>query len=85
MYGKLSTSLAAELIGTFALIFIGAGAGALGQGGLIGAALAHGFVVIGFAYAYGHISGTHLNPAVTAGAWAAGKIDAGRTRGSAAR
>jgi MIP family channel proteins len=75
MYGKLSTSLVAEFIGTFALIFIGAGAGALGLGGLVGVALAHGLVVVGFAYAYGHISGTHINPAVTAGVWAAGKID----------
>jgi MIP family channel proteins len=78
MYGKLSTSLVAELIGTFALIFIGAGAGALGLGGLVGVALAHGLVVTGFAYAYGHISGTHINPAVTAGVWVAGKIDTGR-------
>ena len=78
MYHKLSTSLLAEFIGTFALIFIGAGAGALGIGGLVGVALAHGLVVLGFAYAYGHISGTHINPAVTLGVWAAGKIDAGR-------
>jgi len=78
MYGKLSTSLVAEFIGTFALIFIGAGAGALGIGGLVGVALAHGLVVVGFAYAYGHISGTHINPAVTASVWAAGKIDPGR-------
>lgn len=78
MYGKLSTSLVAEFIGTFALIFIGAGAGALGLGGLVGVAFAHGLVVVGFAYAYGHISGTHINPAVTAGVWAAGKIDPGR-------
>ena len=76
MYHKLSTSLLAEFIGTFALIFIGAGAGALGIGGLVGVALAHGLVVLAFAYAYGHISGTHINPAVTLGVWAAGKIDA---------
>jgi aquaporin Z len=78
MYHRLSTSLLAEFIGTFALIFIGAGAGALGIGGLVGVALAHGFVIVGFAYSYGHISGTHINPAVTLGVWAAGKIDAGR-------
>jgi len=78
MYHKLSTSLLAEFIGTFALIFIGAGAGALGIGGLMGVAFAHGLVVLGFAYAYGHISGTHINPAVTLGVWAAGKIDAAR-------
>lgn len=75
MYGKLSTSLVAEFIGTFALIFIGAGAGALGLGGLVGVALAHGLVVVGFAYAYGHLSGTHINPAVTVGVLAAGKMD----------
>lgn len=78
MYSRLSTSLVAELIGTFALIFIGAGAGALGIGGLVGVAFAHGLVIVGFAYAYGHISGTHINPAVTLGVWAAGKIDSAR-------
>lgn len=78
MYAKLSTSLLAEFIGTFALIFIGAGAGALGDGGLVGVAFAHGLVIIGFAYAYGHISGTHINPAVTIGVWTAGKIDTAR-------
>src|SRR3954468_18371784 len=78
MYSKLSTSLLAELIGTFALIFIGAGAGALGVGGLVGVALAHGLVVLGFAYAYGHISGTHINPAVTIAVWTAGKIESTR-------
>jgi MIP family channel proteins len=77
MYHKLSTSLLAEFIGTFALIFIGAGAGAL-NAGLVGVAFAHGLVILGFAYAYGHISGTHINPAVTLGVWAAGKIDTAR-------
>lgn len=54
----------AELIGTFALVFIGAGAGVAGAG-LLGVALAHGLVVATFAYTFGYISGTHINPAVT--------------------
>jgi aquaporin Z len=78
MDGKLSTALVAELIGTFALVFIGAGAVALGIGGLVGAAFAHGLVIVGFAYAYGHISGTHINPAVTLGVWLGGEMSAGR-------
>ena len=67
-------NLIVEFIGTFALIFIGAGAVAMDKGGLIGAALAHGFVVITFIYLYGHISGTHINPAVTLGFLIAGEI-----------
>jgi aquaporin Z len=69
-----SKPLIAELIGTFALIFIGAGAAALGIGGVVGVALAHGFVIVAFVYAYGHISGTHINPAVTFGLLIAGEI-----------
>ena len=58
----------AEFIGTFALVFIGAGAAAQGTNvGLVGVALAHGLVVILFVYAYGSISGAHLNPAITLG------------------
>ena len=68
-------SFIAELIGTFALIFIGAGTAALGIGGVVGVALAHGFVIVAFAYAYGHISGTHVNPAVTLGVLVAGEIE----------
>lgn len=68
-------NLVAEFIGTFALIFIGAGAVAIDIGGLIGAAFAHGFVVVAFVYAYGHISGTHINPAVTLGLLIAGEIE----------
>lgn len=68
-------NLVAEFIGTFALIFIGAGALAITQANLVGVALAHGLVIVAFAYAYGHISGTHINPAVTLGLLIAGEIE----------
>ena len=68
-------NLVAEFVGTFALIFIGAGALAIGTSGLVGVALAHGLVIVTFAYAYGHISGTHINPAVTLGLLIAGEIE----------
>ena len=57
----------AEFIGTFALVFVGAGTGVVGLSGLLGVALAHGFVITVFSYAYGDISGAHFNPAVTFG------------------
>jgi aquaporin Z len=68
-------AVVSEFIGTFALIFIGAGAGALGVGGLVGVALAHGLVIVAFAYAYGHISGTVINPAATIGLWIGKQLD----------
>lgn len=68
-----SKKLIAEFIGTFALIFIGAGAGAV-SGSLVAVALAHGFVIVGMAYSLGDISGIHINPAVTIGLASGGKI-----------
>jgi MIP family channel proteins len=58
-------ALLAEFIGTAALIFVGAGAAAIGVGGLVGVAFAHGLVVTAMVYSYGPISGAHINPAVT--------------------
>lgn len=54
----------AEFIGTFALVLIGAGTGMVGAG-VVAVALAFGFTLAIFSYTYGHISGAHLNPAVT--------------------
>ncbi|HET7011341.1 MAG TPA: aquaporin [Anaerolineales bacterium] len=68
----------AELIGTFTLVFIGAGSGALAAStgaGLVGVALAHGIALTVIVYAWGAISGAHVNPAVTFGLAVAGRTD----------
>lgn len=65
----LGRSAAAELIGTFALVFAGGGAIMIdeqtGQLGHVGIALAFGLVIMAGVYAVGHISGAHFNPGVT--------------------
>ena len=66
----------AELIGTFFLVLIGPGSAAIG-GSLVAVAFAHGLIVLSFAYAYGYISGTHINPAVSIGLWVGRQIDFG--------
>jgi aquaporin TIP len=57
----------AELIGAFALVFVGAGSIAVAGGDLLAVAFAHGLVIAVMASAVGHISGAHFNPAVTFG------------------
>src|SRR3989442_13731660 len=67
-------SFLAEMIGTFGLIFFGAGAILQQQAtqsvGTTGIAVAHGLAILIGIYAFGHISGGHFNPAVSFGFWA---------------
>jgi MIP family channel proteins len=86
MSNRITPKLLAEFIGTFALIFIGAGAGAVvgdgvGLPGLIAIAFAHGLTVMAFAFAYGSVSGGHFNPSVTVGVLAGGAMGAGEAIG----
>jgi MIP family channel proteins len=80
---SLGKAAVAEFVATFALIFVGAGAvivASSGQLDLVGVALAHGLVLAVMVSVTGHVSGGHVNPAVTIALWAAGKI--GTQRGA---
>ncbi|TVR81984.1 MAG: aquaporin Z [Rhodospirillales bacterium] len=83
---NISKRLGAEFFGTFWLVLGGCGSAVLaaqfgGDGnplgiGLLGVSLAFGLTVLTMAYAVGHISGGHFNPAVSVGLWAAGRFPA---------
>ncbi len=72
---SLNAKLVAEFVGTFALIYVGVLVLTnMGSAGLTGVALAHGLAIAVMVSATMMISGGHLNPAVTLGAWVGGKI-----------
>lgn len=73
----MTKKLAAEAIGTFALVFFGCGAAVLAGFevvGQLGIALAFGLAIVAMAYGIGPISGCHVNPAVSFGVYAAGRM-----------
>ncbi|WP_373730712.1 MIP family channel protein [Bacteroides heparinolyticus] len=71
---KTSNKFFAELFGTFVLVLGGCGTAIFGHVGFLGVAIAFGLTVIAMAYGIGHISGAHLNPAVSFGVWANGRM-----------
>ena len=73
----MTRKLVAEFIGTFALVLIGCGAVVLAGFGIIGQegiAWAFGLAIVAMAYGVGPVSGCHVNPAVSFGAWIAGRM-----------
>ena len=71
---KITNKLFAECLGTFVLVLGGCGTALFGHVGFLGVAIAFGLTVVAMAYGVGHISGAHLNPAVSFGVWANGRM-----------
>ena len=73
---KTSQKFFAECIGTFILVLGGCGTAVFAGGnvGWLGVSLAFGLTIVAAAYGIGHISGAHLNPAVSLGVWASGRM-----------
>ena len=75
---KTNQKFFAEFIGTFILVLGGCGTAVFASSqdfvGILGVALAFGLTIVAAAYAIGHISGAHLNPAVSLGIWASGRM-----------
>lgn len=82
MNNNMMKVVLAEVLGTFWLVLGGCGSAVLAAGfpdlgiGFVGVSLAFGLTVVTMAYAVGHISGGHFNPAVSLGLWAAGRFPA---------
>jgi len=76
MNQQISRELSAEFIGTFMLVFVGAGAVILNPAatGALIPALAHGLILVAIIATFGHISGAHVNPAVSLAAWLGGHL-----------
>ena len=80
---SLTQKCLAEFFGTFVLVFMGCGSAVLAGNhvGFLGISFAFGLSVLAMAYAIGHISGCHINPAITISMWSTGKISAKETGG----
>ena len=71
---KITNKMLAECLGTFVLVLGGCGTALFGHVGFLGVAIAFGLTVIAMAYGIGHVSGAHLNPAVSFGVWVNGRM-----------